>query len=75
MKSPPWRSPKVISCTNNNLRRRCTNNMGKKKKLSREDIMSALADALTPRVYVHAFWEGGSPGYGRFDGRAEISVY
>lgn len=75
MKSPPWRSPKVISSTNGNPRRRRTNNMGKKKRLSREDVMSALADALTPLVCVHAFWEGGAPGYGRLDEWSDIDAY
>lgn len=49
--------------------------MSKKKELSREDVMSALADALTPLVYVHAFWEGGAPGYGRLDEWSDIDAY
>lgn len=49
--------------------------MVKNKVLSREGVMSALADALSPLSYVHAFWEGGAPGYGRLDEWSDIDAY
>jgi len=75
LKSPPIRSPKVISSSNNNPRQRRTNHMGKKKRVSREDVVSALSDALSPLSYVHALWEGGAPGYGRLDEWSDIDAY
>ncbi len=46
-----------------------------KSELSREDVMSALADMLRPLDYVHSFWEGGAPGYGRLDEWSDIDAY
>lgn len=43
--------------------------------LSREDVMEALTDALRPLSYIHAFWEGGAPGYGRLDEWSDIDAY
>jgi hypothetical protein len=49
--------------------------MVKKAGLSREDVMTALTDALSPLGYVHAFWEGGAPGFGRVDEWSDIDAY
>jgi hypothetical protein len=46
-----------------------------RRLLSREEVVSSLAEALAPLKYVHAFWEGGAPGYGRLDEWSDIDAY
>ena len=43
--------------------------------LSRDQIVNALVNRLTPLEYVHAFWEGGAIAYGRNDKFSDIDAY
>lgn len=43
--------------------------------LSRNDIISAMVNALSPIDYVQAFWEGGAIAFGRNDEYSDIDAY
>ena len=42
--------------------------------LSREQVLSALVNALEPLAHVHAFWEGGAAGFDRVDQWSDADV-
>jgi len=49
--------------------------MAIKKHVTREDIIKTLASSLSPLDYVHAFWEGGAPAFGRLDEWSDLDLY
>jgi len=49
--------------------------MMKGKGLTRDVIIQALADALKPLDYVHAFYEGGAAAFNRIDEWSDIDLY
>jgi len=46
-----------------------------KKKLTRDEIIKALSEALKPHDYVHAFYEGGAIAFNRVDEWSDIDLY
>jgi len=49
--------------------------MERQRKLTRDIILQTLIDALEPRDYVHAFWEGGAAAFERLDEWSDIDLY
>lgn len=47
----------------------------KRKEIERNDIVSALIEALKPLDYVHAVWEGGAASFDRVDEWSDIDLY
>jgi hypothetical protein len=45
-----------------------------KDKVSREDVVRAIVDALEPLEYVYALWEGGAIAFGRLDRWSDIDI-
>ncbi len=49
--------------------------MERRGKLTRDIILQTLIEALEPRDYVHAFWEGGAAAFDRLDEWSDIDLY
>jgi len=49
--------------------------MTDKVKLTRKQIIEALAEALKPLDYVHAFYEGGAAAFNRIDEWSDLDLY
>jgi hypothetical protein len=49
--------------------------MANEKKLTRNNIIQTLVNALQPLDYVHAFWEGGAAAFNRIDEWSDIDLY
>jgi hypothetical protein len=45
-----------------------------KKKVSRDEVVKAIVDALEPLEYVNALWEGGAIAFGRLDRWSDIDI-
>jgi hypothetical protein len=49
--------------------------MVRQQRLTRDVIIQTLVDALEPRSYIHAFWEGGAAAFNRIDEWSDIDLY
>jgi len=45
------------------------------EKLTRDNVIRTLVDALKPLDYVDAFWEGGAAAFGRIDEWSDVDLY